>query len=164
MAVLLTAGFVTSPMSVREQGEQVQVGRGNPRVVIWLGANANETPRQLRTVWRTTPEAPVVLWVASGRVDVVPEHVETLVLLGEVDVAKARQLVSRAERVLVFGARFAPEAVFDAKSLPKVQVYLGEFSNSSYYEPWKATGRCVLVDGEGDFVEDWVRLALGGKK
>jgi hypothetical protein len=159
VAVAFMVAGASSPLRVRAKGDWVKLGRGAPEVTILTGRQEMEDySRHLGTVWRARRDTGTLAWTCVARE---VREAPILVLLGlPADLPVVRELVLRAERVLVIAPRFAPESVFDAGTLARTDVVFGELSSSVHVPGWRETGRCEEVLATGDFLADWVERVL----
>ncbi|MDR2983134.1 MAG: O-antigen ligase family protein [Puniceicoccales bacterium] len=146
------------PLYAHDSGKSVQLGRGDPRLVIVAGEGAKESPRQLRIVWQKASSPVSVLWTTCPRDVSIPEG-HTLALLGNNDWSEIKSLLDRAQTVVLL----APSSDFDnlpPEVLRKTHVYFGEFMPPVDEAIWREAGHFEILPGQAAFIGDWPERLL----
>jgi hypothetical protein len=155
---ILLIGFQAKPrLRVEGNGATVRIGDEASRMVIVLGENAKETPRNLREDKKRATYFEGTTWTLCPREEMFSEQ-STLVVFGEWSAEELTPLLKKPVRILLFSTTCWPED-FSADVEKKTQAIFGEFSaGSPVAQAWQMRGSARIIPGMADYISNWAEL------
>ncbi|MEI6424054.1 MAG: hypothetical protein WCP55_17700, partial [Lentisphaerota bacterium] len=78
--------------------------------------------------------------------------------------AEMGRLASMASRMILLSPSYYPHEIGNVSEMASsIDVYFGEFSQSSCLSAWEETGKVQRLAGVGDFFPNWPQIAFGEK-
>jgi O-Antigen ligase len=146
--------------TVHKQGGVIVCGHGKPQVWILPDTKVMGTQwgRTLRKLARKSPSCVGVVLDAGKMPLLKGEHV---VITGSpLPVGKLAEVMATAGKVMLVNPRFYPQEVGFDPARMKVELVVGEFSDSPAVAVWKEKLPAKVLPGVGDYLPDW-KVVMG---